>query len=183
MAISYFDAPAGSGKTHVLVEHAHRLAQLGKKVLFVQPSRELISRTVNETLVPLVPSYSYRAIHGDTHAGNVVAAIVAHFCETPRYQGEILCITHAAFLLLPFLERAGDWNVIVDEVLQVDLFESFNIPDTHRLITAALDFVPGADGYGRLRHAVPSPAVLSLDHIARNPRNDQVLTHTNGLHK
>ncbi len=181
MAISYFDAPAGSGKTHVLVEHAHRLAQQGKKVLFVQPSRELISRTINETLVPLVPSYSYRAIHGNTDGGNVVAAIVRHFRDTPRYQGEILFITHAAFLLLPFVERAGDWMVIVDEVLQVDLFESFNIPDTHRLITDALAFVPGASGYGRLLAAISSPTGLPLDQIARNPRSDQVLAQFSGL--
>lgn len=181
MAISYFDAPAGSGKTHVLVEHAHRMAQQGQKVLFVQPSRELIARTINDTLVPLLPSCSYRAIHGDTHAGNVVAAIVAHFRETPRHQGEIFFITHAAFLLLPFLERAGDWMVIVDEVLQVDLFESFNIPDTHRLITDALALVPGVDGYGKLLAATSSRSPLSLAQIARNPRSDQVLSQFSGL--
>ena len=109
MAISYFDAPAGAGKTHVLVEHAHRMAQQGRKILFVQPSRELISRTITETLKPLGPTYRYRAITGDTHAGAVVAGIAAHFRDTPRNQGEVLFITHAAFLLLPFLERAGDW--------------------------------------------------------------------------
>ena len=146
MAISYFDAPAGSGKTHVLVEHAHRMAQRGLKVLFVQPSRELISRTIYDTLAPLHPTYALLAIHGDTNGGNVVAGIVKHFRDTTRHEGEILFITHAAFLLLPFLERAGDWMVIVDEVLQVDLFESFNIPDTHRLITDALTLTPGEGG-------------------------------------
>lgn len=181
MAISYFDAPAGSGKTHVLVEHAHRMAQQGQKVLFVQPSRELISRTITETLEPLGPTYLHRAIYSDIHPGAVVAGIAAHFRDTPRYQGEILFITHAAFLLLPFLERAGDWMVIVDEVLQVDVFESFNIPDTHTLITAALTFVPGASGYGRLRPAVSSASSVHLDQMARNPRSDQVLAQFTGF--
>jgi hypothetical protein len=181
MAISYFDAPAGSGKTHVLIEHAHHLAHQGHKVLFVQPSRELISRTITETLEPLNPAYRYCAITGDTHGGAVVAGIAAHFGDTPRYKGEILFITHAAFLLLPFLERAGDWMVIVDEVLQVDLFESFNIPDTHRLITDALTFVPGDGGYGRLEAAISSASSFSLDQIARNPRSDQVLAQFSGF--
>jgi len=181
MAIYYFDAPAGAGKTHVLVEHAHRMAEQGQKVLFVQPSRELISRTIDGTLEALHPTYRHRAITGDTHGGAVVAGIVGHFRDTPRNQGEILFITHAAFLLLPFLVRAGDWSVIVDEVLQVDLFESFNIPDTHRLITDALTFMPGASGYGRLLPAVSSYSALSLDQIARNPRNDQVLAQFSGF--
>lgn len=181
MAISYFDAPAGSGKTHVLVQHAHRLAEQGRKILFVQPSRELISRTITETLETFQPTYSYRAIHAETHAGTVVAGIVAHFRDTPRYQGEILFITHAAFVLLTFLERAGDWSVVVDEVLQVDLFESFNIPDTHRLITDALTFVPGDSGYGRLLPASSSASPLSLDQIGRNARSDQVLAQFTGF--
>ncbi len=180
MAIYYFDAPAGAGKTHVLVEHAHRLAQKGQKTLFVQPSRELISRTINETLEPLHPTYPRRAIHGDTDA-KVTATIVAHFRDTPRNQGEILFITHAAFLLLPFLERACDWIVIVDEVLQVDLFESFNIPDTHRLITDALTCVPGDGGYGRMLPAVSAYPAMSLDQIARNSRCDQVLADFSGF--
>jgi hypothetical protein len=157
------------------------MAGRGQKILFVQPSRELISRTISEMLEPLGGRYAYRAIHGDTHGGNVVAGIAEHFRDTARNQGEILCITHAAFLLLPFLERAADWTVIVDEVLQVDLFESFNIPDTHRLITDALAFVPGVDGYGRLLPATWSSSPLSLDQIARNPRSDQVLAQFSGL--
>lgn len=180
MAIYYFDAPAGAGKTHVLVEHAHRMAQQGQKVLFVQPSRELISRTITETLEPLGPTYLYRVIHGDTDA-NVTATIVRHFRDTTRYQGEILFITHAAFLRLPFLERASNWTVIVDELLQVDLFESFNIPDTHQLLTDALTFVPGASGYGRFLPAISSSSVLSLDQIARNSRSDQVLAQFSGF--
>ncbi len=181
MAISYFDAPAGSGKTHVLVEHAHRLAEQGQKILFVQPSRELITRTMSETLEPLGGRYAYRAIHGDTDGGTVVAGVVRHFSDTPRHEGEILFVTHAAFLLLPFLERAADWTVIVDEVLQVDLFESFNIPDTHRLITDALSFVPGDGGYGRLHPGTRSASPFSLDQIARNPRRDDVLAQFSGL--
>lgn len=157
------------------------MAQQGRKILFVQPSRELISRTITETFKPLGPTYRYRAITGDTHGGAVVAGIVGHFRDTPRNQGEILFITHAAFLLLPFLVRAGDWSVIVDEVLQVDLFESFNIPDTHRLITAALDFVPGDGGYGRLLAAISSASSFSLDQIARNSRSDQVLAQFSGF--
>jgi len=181
MAIFYFDAPAGAGKTHVLIEHAHRLARKGQKILFVQPSRELIERTISGMSQTFHPTYPIRPITSDTHGGSVVAAIVGHFRETPRNQGEVLFVTHAAFLLLSFLERARDWTVIVDEVLQVDLFESFNIPDTHKLITDALAFEPGHGEYGRLLSAASSISSLSLDQIARNPRKDQVLAQFSGF--
>jgi predicted helicase len=62
--ILYFvDGVCGSAKTFAAVRHAHRLAQLGKKVLFVQPSISLISQTLND-LASLTPEV--RAIHGGT---------------------------------------------------------------------------------------------------------------------
>lgn len=61
------------------------------------------------------------------------------------------------------------------------MFESFNIPDTHRLITDTFEFVPGGGGYGRLFAVDGSTSPMSLDQIARNPRGDQVLAQFSGL--
>jgi predicted helicase len=47
------------------VRHAHRLARLGKKVLFVQPSIILISQTLND-FASLTPEVRFRVIQGGT---------------------------------------------------------------------------------------------------------------------
>jgi hypothetical protein len=68
--------PGGAGKTYVLAHRANRLARLGQKVLFVQPTKHLITKTIEGELQPLNPNYPVRAIHGDTVDG-VVAEVVA----------------------------------------------------------------------------------------------------------
>lgn len=152
MIIRTFKAPAGSGKTYACAHHADWLARFGQKVLFVQPTKHLIDKTIADELQPLKPAYPVRAIHGDAplSEGSVIAEIVAHFRNAAAGQGEILFITHAAFLLVPFIERKAEWVLIMDEVPQVDAFKELNLPETHDLITPHLVLVPGAAAYGRL---------------------------------
>ena len=152
MIIHTLDAPAGSGKTYACARHADRLAQLGHKVLFVQPTMHLIDKTITDELQPLKPAYPVRAIHSDAHRvkKSVIAEIVAHCRNAVAGRGEILFVTHAAFLLVPFIERKDQWVLIMDEVPQVDAFKELNLPETHHLITPHLALVPGAAAYGRL---------------------------------
>ena len=131
--ILYFvDGLCGSAKTYAAVRHAHHLARLGKKVLFVQPSIFLINQTLTD-LASLTPEVRFRAIHGET-SDRVIADIVEHLKHT-ALDGEILFITHAALMLLPYFHRRQDWHVIMDEVPQADWCAEFSVPDTHRLIT------------------------------------------------
>jgi hypothetical protein len=149
MTIKLLDSLAGAGKTRALTRHADRLARLNHKVLFVQPTKDLIEKTIANELRPLDPSYSVRAIHGDTSRA-VVGDIVDHTRSTPRDEGEILFITHAAFFRLPYIERKSDWVLLMDEVPQVDVFEEFALPETHHLITDHLTVIPGGPVYGSL---------------------------------
>src|SRR3954470_23484585 len=113
MYIECFDALAGAGKTRALARYADRLARRGHKVLFVQPTKHLIDKTIADELGPLDPPYRYRAIHGDADLeGTVVGEIVAHFQSAAQDEGEVLFITHevlfithAAFFRVPFLQR------------------------------------------------------------------------------
>lgn len=152
VTIHIFDAPAGAGKTRALARRADRLARLGQKVLFVQPTMHLITKTIDDELRPLDPTYAFRPIHGAciSNSESVIAEIVAHFQATPADCGEIVFITHAAFLLIPYIERKADWTLIMDEVPQVDCFQELRLPDTHHLITPFLALVPGGASYGRL---------------------------------
>lgn len=152
MVIHTLNAPAGSGKTRACARYADRLARRGHKVLFVQPTKHLITKTISDELEPLAPSYPVTALHGGTVApkASVTAAVVAHFKNAVRDRGEILFITHAGFLLIPYIERKADWVLIMDEVAQVDVFEERNLTETHHLITPLLTLMPGGAVYGRL---------------------------------
>ena len=133
LLILYFvDGVCGSAKTYAAVRHAHKLARLGKKVLFVQPSIFLINQTWSD-LASLTPEVRLRAIHGET-SGRVIADIIDHTKHTAS-DGEVLFVTHSALMLLPYFHRRQEWHVILDEVPQADWCAEFSIPDTHRLIT------------------------------------------------
>src|SRR5262249_14919160 len=60
--IEYVSALAGAGKTYALVRYAHQLASRGFKVMFVQPTRQLIDMTVQNELDGL-PTVRRRVIH------------------------------------------------------------------------------------------------------------------------
>lgn len=148
MSIHYFNALAGAGKTYALARHADRVARMGFKILFAQPSKLLITKTIEKEIVPLDPPYPVTPIHGDVTDG-VVAALVEHF-QNAAPGGEIVFATHAALLRLPYAENGKDWLLIVDEVPAVDVFEELKLPDTHTLLTDFLDLRPTGAAYGHL---------------------------------
>jgi hypothetical protein len=152
MPIRYFNALAGAGKTRALARYADQLARRGTKVLFVQPTKHLIEKTITDELQPLQPAYPVRAIHSDTalETNSVVGDIVNHFRTSDRNRGEVLFITHAAFFKVPYFERKADWVLLMDEAPQVDEFKEYPLPETHHLITPYLTLIPGGPVYGLL---------------------------------
>jgi superfamily II DNA or RNA helicase len=152
MTIHIFNSPAGAGKTHALALSADRLARRGQKVLFIQPTIHLINKTIQEELIPLEPPYSLRAIHGDADltTNSVVADIVIHFQNAVDGEGEVLFITHPAFLRVPYFERKDRWVLVMDEVPQVDVYDELTLTETHDLITPHLTLVAEGAVYGRL---------------------------------
>ncbi len=172
MTLYFVDGPCGSAKTYAAVRHAHRLARLGKKVLICQPSIFLINQTLND-LASLTSEVRVRAIHGET-SDRVIAAIIEHLKHT-ALDGEILLITHAALMLLPYFHRRQDWHLIVDEIPQADWCAEFNVPDTHRLITGcfAIDTEAASLADNRYVRAVPKDH-FRLEQMARNKNCDQV---------
>lgn len=81
MTIYYFNALAGAGKTRALAHEAHRLASRGRKLLFTQPTKLLIDKTITDEFGPLMAKYPIRAIHGDTEP-SVISKIVAHIQQS-----------------------------------------------------------------------------------------------------
>ena len=172
MILNHVEGPCGSAKTYAAVRHAHRLARLGKKVLFVQPSIFLINQTLND-LASLAPEVRFRAIHGET-SDRVITGIVEHLKHT-TLDGEILFISHAALMLLPYFHRRQDWHLIMDEVPQADWCAEFSIADTHRLITDCFTVDAEAQSLADNRYIRAVPQDHSrLEQMARNRNCDQV---------
>ncbi len=172
MIVHYVDGPCGSAKTYAATRYAHRLARLGKKVLFVQPSIFLISQTLAD-LVSLEPEVRVRAIHGES-SDRVIADIIEHSKHT-AVDGEVLFITHSALMLLPYFHRRSDWHLIFDEIAQADWCDEFCVPQTHRLITNCFSVDAEAANLADNRYvrAVPKDRE-ALEQMARNKDRDQV---------
>jgi hypothetical protein len=130
---NFLNALAGAGKTRALARYADRLARRGHKVLFVQPTKRLIDNTVNDELIPLFPNYNYQRLYGD----GVVKKIVKHFQNAP-VGGQIVFITHAAFMLTPHFHKKADWIVLFDEVPGVLDHCDLKLPQNHSVITSHL---------------------------------------------
>lgn len=178
MKIQFFDALAGAGKTRALAHYAHKLARAGEKVLFVQPSKLLIDKTLSDEILPLEPRYRVRAIHGGV-SSDVVRSIVEHFTSAAEGAGEVLLITHEAFMRLPFIQNRKQWSLIFDEAPSADLFEALNVPETHFLITDHLELADQDAAYGKITWRQGSRT--HLQRMARNVRADQVWSQFSGL--
>jgi hypothetical protein len=180
MAIQYFDALAGAGKTRALSRYAIQLAAAGELVLFVQPSKQLIEATIADEFGQPTSSFSVRAIHGG-NSRQVVQEIIQHSKASRADKGAVLFITHAAFMRLHYLENRHQWHVIFDEVPTVDLVDLFNVPETHRLITDALSFSSHDAAYGIF--TAREGADIPLRKIARNPRGEEIWGRFKGFAK
>ena len=174
MPIYYLNALAGAGKTRAFVRYADRLARKGFKLLIVQPTRHLIDKTIMDELGQIAPSYPVTRFYRDRVSGSVVGAIVQHMKQAKPGQGEVLFITHEAFVRLPYLHRKSDWVLLFDEAPAVDVFDPYKVPITHSLITdhLALDVRGPAHALLRCRG---EKARKAIGDIADNKRGDMVL--------
>jgi hypothetical protein len=174
MSIHYLNALAGAGKTRALVHYADRLARKGLKTLIVQPTRDLIDKTIMDELEAIEPSYPVTSIYHVKGSGSVVGAIVQHLKQAKPRQGEVLFITHEAFVRLPYLHRKSDWVLLFDEVPAVDVFDPYELPVTHSLITDHLALDVRGPAHARLR-CRDEDAAKFVGKIADNEDGDMVL--------
>jgi len=107
------DAPSSAGKTHAIVEQAKQAAaDDNEKILIVQPTKELIEKTIEEEVGK--PGFPVERFHSDATT-KVVANLTQHFRDTHSH-GEIVFTTHAAMLRLGHVPMRGRWTVYVDEI-------------------------------------------------------------------
>ena len=137
------NAPASAGKTHAIVEQAKNAARWGRKALIVQPTLELIDKTILNEVGPT--SFPVTPFHNGVCGKNVVANLSRHFQQTDS-SGEIVFTTHAAMLRLENVYAPGRWTVYIDEVFNDYVkIEELHLPepDTYRTFSRHFDLQDG----------------------------------------
>ena len=124
--VDYVSAPCSHGKTYAACRFIAD-NRLRANHLYVAPSRELIAET-NKTLRQF--GVEPTVITSDAHPNHVKASIV-EFLNDAEDGGAVLLITWNAYVDLPYLNRRGNWQVIIDETPQLDRFYGSQGPRRH----------------------------------------------------
>ncbi len=168
------DALCGSGKTYAAIRHAVKSARVGEKVVIVQPSKDLIRQSYSDCLSVADKQQTNIAvtrIDSDTcGTKSVIGEIIRHL-KNDEARGEVLFITHAAFLAMPYWHNAREWHVLFDELPVVDKELTRNVPATHPIVTDHISAFSNDPTYYRLM----ADDLKALRGIAENREKDEVL--------
>lgn len=171
MRVKYCAAPCGSGKTHQIVNRACGLVRQLEKVLILQPTRELIDRTVKEELETRPSPVPFRVFHrGTVGDGKVAKALSDYFQDDPDLP-EIVFATHQVLPHITHFANKGDWHLHVDEAMQAVKYRQHRIPRTHELLTEHLLVTPVGSTFGE----VMVRGGNALGQIAKNRDEDEIL--------
>lgn len=146
-SIILHDAPAGAGKTYASCKIASQLVRSGERVLFVQPTKELIGKTIKE-LKTMKGDVRIHRLDGDV-CQKVIARISSHLRKTDA-DGQVLFITQDAFMQLPYVHKPDHWNLIADEIPQVHKVFNLRYKKIHSLLTSILTTIPVDDVWSQL---------------------------------
>src|SRR3978361_705790 len=105
------DALAGAGKTYSAIDFALLAAGQGRKIAIAQPSKELIRQSYNDAVLRNTKGVRIRRIDSEQFCFKTKSTIVQHLKESEDGVGEILFITHAALLGVPYWHRRDRWEL------------------------------------------------------------------------
>ena len=110
MRIRYCSSPCGSGKTHQIINIACERANRGKKSLVLQPTRELIEKTVSQIRARAKPPEVFVFHRDKVGDGQVAKALAEHVKDCPVL-GQIVFATHAILPHIKFLANREEWQI------------------------------------------------------------------------
>lgn len=164
----YVDAPAGSGKTYGLTHFAVEQANLHRKIIIAQPSKDLIRQTAKD-IARISPGVKVTAIFGQRGTLNVVGQVTRHLTTAPQLTGEVVLITHEGLKRLETHGYRGAWQLVVDEIPSVFDHKPLTIKHTHGLITPHLEL----KSLGRGVSAVEAVSSTTIDDLIAKADDDQ----------
>ena len=177
MIIYYVDGVCGSYKTTHALEFAVKSAtKLGQSILFVQPTTKLITQSV-ETVKRMNSKVVVKRFDSTVCSGSVFSELGNFMSEwdVDNDGGCIAFITHKCLWEMPWFPHRSKWNLIIDEIPDVDFEYHFNLPDTADF---ALQSVLQANecGQNSMLKLVPRPEARSkVEHWAKNPGGDDLI--------
>jgi hypothetical protein len=140
-------------------------------VLIVQPTRNLIDKTVNEEIQALSNPPSVKIFHKGTAGKNVAKSLADYASRVPDEVKEIAITTHAALPYIKHFENKDKWHLIIDEEMQVVRYQQHQIPRMHYLISDHVEVTRVNSIYGQIE-VVDDGAMRE---IARNEDDDEIL--------
>ncbi len=177
MLIYYVDGVCGSYKTTHALEFAVKAATSFKQpILFVQPTTKLISQSVSDVKA-MSNKVIVKRFDSTVCSGSVFSSLHEFMSEwdVETDGGCIAFITHKCLWEMPWFPNRKHWNLIIDEIPDVDFEYHFNLPDTADF---ALQSVLQADecGQNTVLKLAPRPEARSkVEHWARNPGGDDLI--------
>ena len=128
--IHFVSAPCGSGKTYAACQFIsdHRFCA---NHIYVAPTLNLIEET-RKTLEDM--GVAPTVITHGTHPGHVKGQIIK-FLNGSYQMGQVLLITWNAYVDLRYINRRGNWQIIIDELPQLDRFYGWRLPRNLAFLT------------------------------------------------
>jgi len=159
--VRFVSAPCSTGKTRSACKYIAANWDIFNH-LYVAPSLKLLNETSEQLQKAGVEA---TVISSDTHPKRVKRAIIEHLKSAPDY-GAVLLITWSAYVDLPYFNRRSFWEIIIDEVPQVDRFYRLMLPHNSEFITDRLEIFPTnypglslvkANNIGKLKRLLDAP--------------------------
>jgi len=113
------------------VDRACELVRSGEKVLFLQPTVELIEKTVQEELLTRPNPPLYKVFHKGTVQDGSVSRAIADELQGGSEISRIVFATHQAFPHIKHFGNKSEWHVLIDEELQLVRYRQHRLRQTH----------------------------------------------------
>jgi hypothetical protein len=148
------------------------MAKRGLTALIVQPTIELIEKTIHDELRNRADAPTHRVFHSNSvPAGRSVAAELAEYLQFRDDCGQIIFTTHHVLQFVPYWTEKRDLHLLIDEDFQVVRYENLRLPDTHRLVTDDIKIANYNVAYGKVEIGNAG----ALKRKARNKDDDAIL--------
>ena len=181
----YIDAVCGSGKTTKAIAFAAKSAiQFNDLFIIVQPTTDLITQSIQYINLHHPDTQAFQ-IDGTACPGKVHSTITSHMSNWDRERdgGCVVFITHAALWEMPYFPYKANWELIIDEIPDVDFEFQLNLPETNEWTIKSLLQTEeiGENLVVRLKAAPGS--VDKVKRWASNKINDDVIKVLQPLYK
>ena len=139
-------------------------------MLIVQPTKELIDKTVEDEFLSRPNPPAHMVFHGDKFPGKVAKELLDWLKAFGSGGRHVVFITHQLLPHIPYFPDKRGWHVLVDEAPQVHDHHLLRIPQSHSLLTDHL----GLEAYNGIYSRLVCRNANAVTEIAQNKHDDEI---------